>query len=69
MKNVTLRSRVFGILIAAAAVLAMGLLPLQSRTATARRTSISSAPSIQVADGTESNGGKGGKGSKRANYA
>ncbi len=73
MKTMTLRNRMMGIVVlaSAAAVLMLGLSDSRSHNDAARQTIISAHHATQVADGSESNGGKGGGkgGAKRSVFA
>ena len=62
MKTIAFRNRIVGIVITAsiAAVLMLGLPDTRIRGSARRQTTIAVHEATQVADGSESNGGKGG---------
>jgi hypothetical protein len=62
MKNIALKNRIisFSAGIGAVAVLMLGLPVSQPQTGARQQTTVSAHQALQVADGSESNGGKGG---------
>lgn len=71
MNSSAIRNRIFGLVlgISVAAVLIVGLTAPRTAANNRHGATIQAQSAIQVADGSESNGGKGGKGSKIANVS
>ena len=67
MKNVSIRNRIVRIFasVSAAAIMMLALPLCQARFAPTHQATVTAHHTTQIADGTESNGGKGGKGSSR----
>jgi len=73
MKTIAFRNRIIGVIASAsvAAVLALSLSNARTIESTSRQTKVIAHSAVQVADGSESNGGKGGGkgGAKRSDCA
>ena len=70
MKTLNIQNRIFCLLLtmSAAAVLMLGFSTVISRGVSSQQTVISAQQPVQVADGSESNGGKGGKGGAKRTF-